>query len=338
MALLSKVGLYRGKNLVALLTIYLVLGIGAVTMVVPFLMTLTTSVTNQYDLPQYNIIPQFLFDEDALFIKYLVEKYPNYDFIRSTYRIQRADTLIELSEAKRPLQDHFAALDYDRWDAAKLAVAKQDWNDFWEEFRRTPDGAIQAVCFYPATTTEAFREFLRKKYVALWREQNPIEAKTWDAQSQEKAAISLMNRTYGTVVATEFASVPMLLGDSGRLFTFEAKPRMKDYAEFIATLPAESVTLASADADFRQFLRERYAKIEKLNQSWETSYKAWEVIFFSNHLPTLPAQHTDWADFITTRMSAANVTLAARPSDADFRAWLLKQYDSLERINLTFAA
>jgi multiple sugar transport system permease protein len=65
-----------------------------------------------------------------------------------------------------------------------------------------------------------------------------------------------------------------------------------------------------------------------------TQYKEWEDIFFSNRPPTLPAQHTDWADFITTRMSAANVTLAARPSDADFRAWLLKQYDSLERINL----
>jgi len=342
MPLLSKVGFYRGKSLGVVLTIYLVLAIGALTMLVPFLMTLTTSVTNPYDLPQYNIVPRFIFKSDDLFIKYLVAKYPltgsavNYDLIKKNYRISGAETLAELSEAHEPLKNNFAPLDYDQWDPARLAVAKQDWEDFWKQVRGDPEGALLVDRFYPFETLEAYQDFLREKYLSRWRAEHPVEAKKWSIKVQEKAAVALLNQTYGSIEGTEFGRISIDIGNrQRRLWVPERNQALFDYLEFVATLPAERVFLINPDHPYQDFLREQHATLEKLNAAWGTKYHHWSEIQFSNQPPVHPAHRDDWSKYVIKWMPVRHVRFDQTPLDADFQRWMLQRYETLTRLNLT---
>ncbi len=335
MALIPKVGRNRGKNFAILGGFYSLLLIGSVTMIVPFLMTLTTSVTNQYDVSQYNIIPRFLHDDDALFIKHLFLKHGPYDRIKNLFCIHDADTQTELSEAKNPLQTRFAPLEYDAWDTNKLARARQDWEDFWNAAGTRRDPFPPVTPLYPTQTEVKYQEFLQQRYLARWREQHPAEAARWDESAQEKAALALLNATYGSTAGTEFRRIQMRGGTTefGRLAAPDRGPRTTDFQDFLATLPAREVTLIDTDGDYQQFLREQRATLEKHNAAWATNYRHWAEIQFSNIPPAHPTQRADWERYVTTRMNLAGAMLQNRPSDEEFREWLLRKHSDLAGIN-----
>jgi len=180
MGLISKVGQNRGYNLALMISFYFILFIGSVTMVVPFLMTLTMSVTNQYDLKQYNIVPKFLYDDESLFIKYLFLKYNQdnaaraFEIIKNKYHISDVDTLSEFSDLKNPIKKKFGPLEYDHWNADKLDVAWKDYEQFWElkaihqyAFPSLPSITISprknGQIFYNKNTWESGRRAIRRK-------------------------------------------------------------------------------------------------------------------------------------------------------------------------------
>ena len=330
MPLIPKVGLTRGKNIGLLAVFYSLLLLGSVTMVVPFLMTLTTSVSNQYDLPQYNVIPRFLYDDDALFIKFLFRKYQTFPAIKDLYRISRVDTLTDFSAAERPLQTVLPPLEYDRWDTNRLAVAWQDWLDFWEQARSDPSVVRTVVPLYTPETTIAFQQFLRAKYVDRWRAAQPSEARVWPEEAQDRAALALLNQTYEVTAGTSFDAILLRGGASeyGRLALPDQSQRTADYLMFLATLPADRVMLGSPDGGYQSFLKEQFGTIEKLNATWGTNLTYWSDIRF------LPAgTNASWRQYVTTRMPLADVTLSDPPSDAEYRAWLTQRHGDLAGIN-----
>ena len=75
MPLIPTVGRKTWKMRVLLGALYLVLSLGAVTMVYPFLVMLGQSMTSQYEKADYAIIPRYLRSDTALFGKYAEDKY-----------------------------------------------------------------------------------------------------------------------------------------------------------------------------------------------------------------------------------------------------------------------
>jgi len=55
-------------------SMYLVLSVGAVTMVYPFVLMLSNSFASQYDNLEFEVFPDYLMDESVLFAKYIYEK------------------------------------------------------------------------------------------------------------------------------------------------------------------------------------------------------------------------------------------------------------------------
>ncbi len=55
--------------------IYIILTIGGFTMIYPFLVMISTSITSRVDYDQYKIPPAYLYNDDWLFVKYLEERY-----------------------------------------------------------------------------------------------------------------------------------------------------------------------------------------------------------------------------------------------------------------------
>jgi len=64
----------------AIVAIYTVLVIGGLTMVFPFFITLTASVSNELDYERYDVLPTYLWRDDIRFAKYLAEKYAGLRF------------------------------------------------------------------------------------------------------------------------------------------------------------------------------------------------------------------------------------------------------------------
>ena len=72
--------------------VYALLSLGAVTMIYPFGMMLTASISSRYDYEKYDFLPRFVGNEKKQFAKFLFEKYGEayFSIFASTYGLDAA--------------------------------------------------------------------------------------------------------------------------------------------------------------------------------------------------------------------------------------------------------
>lgn len=75
MPIISVVGRKQRKLRILIAALYVILTAGAVTMVYPFLLMVSTSFTSPVDQNQFKIIPRYFYAEDELYRKYVEAKY-----------------------------------------------------------------------------------------------------------------------------------------------------------------------------------------------------------------------------------------------------------------------
>ena len=75
MPIISKVGRKSFKPGLLVAIIYAVLILGGATMVFPFALMLSISISGDTDYRDYNIFPRYLFDNHALLSKYLYQRH-----------------------------------------------------------------------------------------------------------------------------------------------------------------------------------------------------------------------------------------------------------------------
>ncbi|MDI6828763.1 MAG: hypothetical protein QME62_09790, partial [Armatimonadota bacterium] len=75
MPIISVVGRKQRKLRILIAALYVILTAGAVTMVYPFLLMVSTSFTSPVDQNQFKIIPRYFYTEDELYRKYVEAKY-----------------------------------------------------------------------------------------------------------------------------------------------------------------------------------------------------------------------------------------------------------------------
>src|SRR5690349_4444784 len=75
MPILARVGRRSLKMRVSIALVYAALGIGAITMIYPLLLMLSGSVRSDADFYRISPLPEYLFDDQVLWAKYLESKY-----------------------------------------------------------------------------------------------------------------------------------------------------------------------------------------------------------------------------------------------------------------------
>ena len=75
MAILPRVGRRSLRLRAVIIGIYALLTVGGVTMVVPFLIMVTTSISNDTDSDRREVLPSYFWDRDLRSAKYLAERY-----------------------------------------------------------------------------------------------------------------------------------------------------------------------------------------------------------------------------------------------------------------------
>ena len=276
MPVISKIGRSSPGVRVLFTVLYTLLACGAVTMIVPFLMMLSGSISSQADISDYRIVPKFLNDDSALFARYLNDKYQGDLFtLKELYRYElsridvRTGTVKEMVEKLKlretlddPAQRKLVA-EYDEFLAR--AIPTRLWNCGFNL-----GGLIGPV-------NKHYQAWLKQRFGSLdaLNTKYSDQYKYWAELGVPAEVISLRN----------WAPV--------------YHERYRDFIEFKSTLPAWARVPFEGTKKWQEHLRYSVdGKIEQLNQTLGTRYADFVEIPLPRTAPGDAATLKLWDDFV----------------------------------------
>ena len=90
MPIIPLIGRRSWKMRTLIIIVYAVLIGGSATTVYPFLIMLGSSVTSLADFQQYRVVPRYIYNDKALMVKYLDDKYrpEQFDYCKLRYHVE----------------------------------------------------------------------------------------------------------------------------------------------------------------------------------------------------------------------------------------------------------
>jgi len=312
---IPKVGRSSWKVRLSVAFLYILLFVGGLTTLYPFLIMVSTAMKSQVDFndnPLTTVIPRYWYQENALFQKYVEDRYANnLDDINAAYNADFAKPadVVPPKNVKDP-------------GIQKLAAN-------WQKFSESLPMTYKKVGFgehdnAPSRLLLLYRDYLRRKF------NNDIAAlnKAWTEE----------NTSFDTVVPPfERIAVKDWKPDL-------TNPKVADWEEFKKTLPVHFLITVTVDPAFRKFLREdRYEDdLAKLNTAWGTNFAQWSDVTFGTFAPTAaPSAFTDWNDFgfqkFPARMLSQNGDALIYDSAENlWRLSLQEMFKTIEAANAEF--
>ncbi len=285
--------------------LYGALTLGAVTMVYPFLLMLSTSVTSSTDTNEFRLWPRYLTDTDALFAKYVDDKYAG--------DLERINDLYGAA---------FSKLDQVRPLADANSAANRRLAALWGDFRATLPLDFQETLFrgygsHPSQLSLRYREFVRRLF---------------------GGDIALLNKVYIEENETFSTVYPPLERPAKRNWAPDTSRKMQDFLEWKAVLPPQVLLVVGAEPLFGKFLREDVAEYggsaEKAARVWGKPGKPFHFaqVELQETPPADPLQRRDWVRFVRTVLPFRYLALppeAATP----WRSFLSARYKSVAALN-----
>lgn len=143
MPVLGQVALRSARGRIWLGAIYALLSLGAVTMVYPFALMVATSFCSESDSDEYRLIPRYLYDDAALYRKYLEAKYAF--FVGKWGTIAGTSTLNRVHAGDAPVYQFKDARPPDLGGrrAEQLERLAADWAAFRAEVEASDPGYVR---------------------------------------------------------------------------------------------------------------------------------------------------------------------------------------------------
>jgi ABC-type glycerol-3-phosphate transport system permease component len=278
--------------------IYLILSVGAITMVYPFLVMISTAVKSSVDVNDYAVVPKFLYDKSSLFAKYAEIKFAgDIDAVNGYYRQDFSKLETITAPQTTPLTP-----------GQKVLVS--DWNEFITTlpatYKQANYGPIPGTSNCPSRLIDEYRAWLVKRF------NNNIDALNKAYQEE--------NSGFETVFA------PFERTDQ-REWQPDESTKMQEWMTFERTLPIDFLRVVGCEALYTKFLKEdKYdSDIKELNTAYGTNYKLFTDVHLSPALPANPKARPDWTEFVQTILPFRfmRVTEEAGPA---YRQYLTARY------------
>lgn len=272
MSIIPKVGRRSLYMRIVVGAVYLVLSLGAVTMVYPFLLMLSSSISSGADVNNYRVVPRYLYSTDAVFPKYAEDRYAgNVELINQYYGTDFART------------ESITPPDIDP-ESKQIREQVEDWSRFVVSLPiNYKQAGFEGYMQSPSRLLNEYRMFCGKRF---------------------GGDIHKLNKTY----LEENISFQTVTTPFERFKLREWEPddstKMQEWLQFKSRLPADFLRPIMVDPAFRGFLEEaRYeGSIGKLNASWGTRFKSFQEASLSPNLPTHPGQRADWEEFVRNNL------------------------------------
>lgn len=304
MPIISRIGAKSLKVRAVYGFIFLVLTLGAMTMIYPFLLMLSGSFNSEADATYITPYPRFLFEDDILFHKYIESKYnSSYEQAESAW----GDKIIAWRNIHFFSTEDGTLLKIGaKRDSSKpIGVANhndpllKDYLEWREIFLKDPAnrpywhlGHVNVGRLYPKNARlwrqEMFRQF--DDDVDAFRERYGLPVKSWDAVRPPPLS------------AVRFP----ITNDYRREFDIFSDGR-----------PVADKIITNLDGSFRQSsLMPRYTSdIKHYNQTHGTDYTSYQQVFLTERIPGSVQVSTDWREFLTSEFGAS-LRVSTQPAES----------------------
>jgi len=272
MALIPVVGRRSPQMRLFVALLYLVLTLGAITTVYPFLVMIGESLTSNYDKTTFPIVPAFVYNMPSLFGKYADDKYSgDIGLTNASYRTDfaKAEEVLPPADSLNVPADRVA-----------------DWKTFFAsqplKYRKPGFAGVTGVAYTPNALADQYQDFLDHRF---------------------HGNIRALDTAY-TEEDADFSTVfPPFEDQTKHNWLPATSPKTTDWTTFLNTLPVDSFQAVSGDSIYQKWLTEEAynSKLDDLNKAWGTSYKKFTDINLSAKPTGNPAQQKDWETFVRTK-------------------------------------
>ncbi len=230
MPIISVIGRKQRKVRVLIAALYVILTLGALTMVYPFLLMVSTSFTSPVDQNEFKVVPRYFYDEASLYRKYVEAKYDE-DIVY--YNIALGTDLATFEELEPPegINRRFVA----EWREFK-GTLPLDYTTLAHSnslSKLTPEMLVD------------YRAFLRKKF---------------------RGDLDKLNKDYKEANETWLEPGMPIEDWTMRNFSPERTPKYRDFLVFKAARPVRYLTTVSVDGLFQDYLRLTCGKLDAINR------------------------------------------------------------------------
>jgi ABC-type glycerol-3-phosphate transport system permease component len=338
MPLLSPVGRRRPLSILFLAGSYALLGLGAVSMVLPAMIMITASLSNDWDYDRYDLLPWRLLDGDQRYLRFLSEKHlslpgrfpRDFRLFAAAYDLDRPCS--DWRELRRRMDagwtPAFADADASAMSDAQRRQFLRDYTDWINTLE-----PLATLPLFGRLMEGRYREFLRQCYRERVLEQDP----SLRGRALDDRALALLVQTWGEARFTSFdpidlnveAALPVHL--RGWMPALH-EPRMDDYRRFLRTLPGELKIPLTTDYLWLRFLESRVGDVEALAAATQLRVTSLSSAPSPSD-PGFPASAQDLAQrFLHEHWPLWLVELPADMAQA-YRQYLLQRAGSLQRFN-----
>jgi ABC-type glycerol-3-phosphate transport system permease component len=301
MPLISTIGRKQRKLRAIIVALYIVLSLGAVTMVYPFLIMIAISFTSPVDVDEFRPVPRYFHRDDVLFRKYVEAKY-NEDMPK--YNAEYSHDYASFKDVQPP-----------------ESVNAKRVSD-WQEFVRTlpPNHVMVAHATSLSRITplseHLFRQVLKKRF---------------------GGSIEALNREY-TETNESWMDVRMPVERwNERSYYPDRNAKYDLFLEFKKNLPPRMLRTVGMDGQFQEFLRlnpDYGSDVKAINRAWGTKYASRFDIRLPKRAPPSPGMRKDWEAFVRKDegcpLQFIVVDQSARPA---WDAFLARKYPQLSVLN-----
>lgn len=370
MPIIGKVGRKSFKMRALNTSIHLVLFLGAITMIYPFMIMISSSFNSNVDSSEFAAYPKFFFNQNALYKKY-IEARLNEESVRLLGRYH----------------NKFMAFDFVELPTNLDQKAYEDWQEFITNNQSNLDSYDYYVSeqygrgVYPRND-RAFRNQMKAendKSIELFNQNYDTSFLSWDEVRLEEKSISARNfkaggnkflnryqkfratlpewqKTYlnlsGNYVVNELSpayngdisTLNQALGTNYLAWSEIILPQLapknamkKHWYQFVRSkLNLNHLQLLDiAEKPYQDFLNGKYEKISLLNQTYKTNYQAFSKIDLPDLSNISGAQSVDVAFYLENLATAEQIMVIG--TEYDFREFLSKKYGSIDQLNENYS-
>ena len=303
MSIIGKVGRKSIKIRSLNISIHTLLLIGAITMIYPFMIMVSSSFKSHVDSKKFSVYPEFFFNEEMLFKKY------------AEARCNEESGLFIEQYKNRFLSFEFLEIP-SKTNSRKFA----DWQEFQEEFS-------QKYSVYDFYVAEQFGRGIYPRNERIFRSEIKQEC---------NKSLENFNQKYKTGVTTWEEVRVEEKGILFRNFTGDYRNFLKRYEEFREHVPLSDRLYASIDGHFliTEIIPTYRGKLEILNQKLGTNYADWNNIFLTRKVPDSPLKK-HWINYVKNTLNIHHIGIyeTAFPK---YRNFLQVKYPHIELLNETY--
>lgn len=248
MPIISKGGRKSFKIRLIFTGIYAILIAGTITMVYPFMLMLSSSVTSPFDFDDLKTVPKYLTSDDALIKKHLYAKYGRVYFRQLSVIYQRdADwsTWGNVRGEKDFISRNYPAVSK-RYTMHPQECIREvnDWNSFKKSL------PLQDIAAFFPNDYDDYRDFLKNKY----------KEKT---DSSDKDAIAALNKSWQRAFNSFAEILPLVSFLSQQKWFPPQRADFNDLLEYYRQLPAGKVKIIPTDMLWALYLEKRFINTSK---------------------------------------------------------------------------